>query len=346
MFGVVGLGQMGGSIARRLLAEGRQVVVCDVRVEAVEASGAKLVAGTPAEVGAECSNSAGGIVIVVVRDDAEVRDVVCGENGILAGVSEGGLAAGGSKGKALAGTSNSSDMSEGGLAAGGSKGKALAGISNSPEVSERGPSESRKDSSTSDKPVILIHSTVQPETVEEVAQACAEEGITLLDAPVTGGAGAADNGDLVVMLGGDQQVCAEVAPKLSDYAGKVVRVGGLGAGQKAKIARNLITYSEWVIAAEATALAEAAEVDVEQLWEIIDHSDRHIGTHGGYSGVRRLLPAPEMMKPLAELARKDLSLAAELARQIDHNPWLPEQTISNIPQALQLEDAEGADGYN
>ena len=313
MFGVVGLGQMGGSIARRLLAEGRQVVVCDLRAEAVEATGAELVAGTPAEVGAQCGSSAGGIMIVVVRDDAEVRDVVCGENGILAGVSEGGLSAGGSKGKAL------------------------AGISNSPDVSEGGPSEGRKDSSTSDKPVVLIHSTVQPETVEEVAQACAEEGITLLDAPVTGGAGAAENGDLVVMLGGDEQVCAEVAPKLSCYAGKVVRVGGLGAGQKAKIARNLITYSEWVIAAEATALAEAAEVDVEQLWEIIDHSDRHIGTHGGYSGVRRLLPAPEMMKPLAELARKDLSLAAELARQVDHNPWLPEQTISNIPQALQLE---------
>ena len=313
MFGVVGLGQMGGSIARRLLAEGRQVVVCDVRAEAVEATGAELVAGTPAELGAQCGISAGGIVIVVVRDDAEVRDVICGENGILAGVSEGGLAAGGSKGKAV------------------------AGMSNSPEVSEGGPSEGRKDSSAADKPVVLIHSTVQPETVEEVAQACAEEGITLLDAPVTGGAGAADNGDLVVMLGGDQQVCAEVAPKLSDYAGKVVRVGGLGAGQKAKIARNLITYSEWVIAAEATALAEAAEVDVEQLWEIIDHSDRHIGTHGGYSGVRRLLPAPEMMKPLAELARKDLSLAAELARQVDHNPWLPEQAISNIPQALQLE---------
>ena len=313
MFGVIGLGQMGGSIARKLLAEGRQVVVCDVRAEAVEATGAELVAGTPANVGAQCSISAGGIVIVVVRDDAEVRDVVCGENGVLAGVSESGLAAGGSKGKAVAGISNSSDVSEDGL------------------------SEDRRDSSTSDKPVILIHSTVQPETVEEVAQACAEAGITLLDAPVTGGAGAVENGDLVVMLGGDEQVCAEVAPKLSCYAGKVVRVGGLGAGQKAKIARNLITYSEWVIAAEATALAEAAEVDVEQLWEIIDHSDRHIGTHGGYSGVRRLLPAPEMMKPLAELARKDLSLAAELARKVDRNPWLPEQAISNIPHALQLE---------
>lgn len=286
MFGVIGLGQMGGSIARKLLAEGQRVVVCDVRAEAVEATGAKLVAGTPAEMGAQCSNSAGSIVIVVVRDDAEVRDVVCGENGVLAGVSEGGLSA------------------------------------------------------DSNKPVILIHSTVKPETVEEVAQACAEEGVSVLDAPVTGGAGAVENGDLVVMLGGDEQVCAEVAPKLSDYAGKVVRVGGLGAGQKAKIARNLITYSEWVIAAEATALAEAAEVDVEQLWEIIDHSDRHIGTHGGYSGMRRLLPAPEMMKPLAELARKDLSLAAELARKVDHHPWLPERAIDNIPQTLLLEDSE------
>ena len=276
------MGQMGGSIARKLLAEGRRAVVCDLRAEAVEATGAELVAGTPAELGAQCSNSAGSIVIVVVRDDAEVRDVVCGENGILAGVSE------------------------------------------------SGPS--------SNKPVVLIHSTVQPETVEEVAQVCAKSGVTVLDAPVTGGAGAVENGDLVVMLGGDEKVCAEVAPKLLHYAGKVVRVGGLGAGQKAKIARNLITYSEWVVAAEATALAKAAEVDVEQLWEIIDHSDRHIGTHGGYSGVRRLLPAPEMMKPLAELARKDLSLAAELARQADHDPWLSERAIDSIPLALQLED--------
>ena len=304
------MGQMGGSIARKLLAEGQQVVVCDVRAEAVEASGAVLVAGTPAEVGAQCGNSAGSIVIVVVRDDAEVRDVVCGENGILAGVSEGGPSAGGNKEKAVAGISNSPEVSESGLSADGNK------------------------------PVILIHSTVQPETVEEVAQVCAEEGVSVLDAPVTGGAGAVENGDLVVMLGGDEQVCAEVAPRLSDYAGKVVRVGGLGAGQKAKIARNLITYSEWVIAAEATALAEAAEVDVEQLWEIIDHSDRHIGTHGGYSGVRSLLPAPEMMKPLADLARKDLSLAVKLARQADHNPWLPERAIDKIPQALQLEASE------
>ena len=284
MFGVVGLGQMGGSIARKLLAEGRQAVVCDLRAEAVEATGAELVAGTPAEMGAQCSNSAGSIVIVVVRDDAEVRDVVCGENGILTGISESGL------------------------------------------------------SSSSNKPVVLIHSTVQPETVEKVARVCAQAGVTVLDAPVTGGAGAVENGDLVVMLGGDEKVCAEVAPKLSHYAGKVVRVGGLGAGQKAKIARNLITYSEWVVAAEATALAKAAEVDVEQLWEIIDHSDRHIGTHGGYSGVRSLLPAPEMMKPLAELARKDLSLAAELARQVDHDPWLPERAIDKIPRSLQLED--------
>ena len=37
MFGVVGFGQMGGSIARRLLAEGRQVVICDVRAEAMAA---------------------------------------------------------------------------------------------------------------------------------------------------------------------------------------------------------------------------------------------------------------------------------------------------------------------
>lgn len=71
MFGVIGLGQMGGSIARKLLAEG-----------------AEQVAGTPAELVALCSNSADSVVIVVVRDDAEVQNVVCGKKGILTGISE------------------------------------------------------------------------------------------------------------------------------------------------------------------------------------------------------------------------------------------------------------------
>ena len=139
MFGVIGLGQMGGSIARKLLAEGRQTVVCDVRAEAVEATSAELVAGTPAELVALCSNSADSIVIVVVRDDAEVQNVVCGKKGILTGISE--------------------------------------------------------SVPSGNEPVILIHSTVQPETVEEVAQVCANSGVAVLDAPVTGGAGAVENGD-------------------------------------------------------------------------------------------------------------------------------------------------------
>lgn len=248
MFGVIGLGQMGGAIARRLVAENKDPQVFDISAEAMVATGAKRCAQSPAEMVAECD-----IILVVVLDGAQVRHVVTGEDGILAGFSQ----------------ARKSHQSR---------------RSSDPRSSDP---QSRQPLEPSPHwpPVVLVHSTIHPETASELAEQCAEAGLDMLDAPVTGGARAVENGDLVVMLGGPQQVCDQVVPELSDYVGLAVRVGDWGAGQRAKIARNLITYSEWVVAAEATALAAASSVDIEQFWKVIDHSDLHIGSHGGFGGI-------------------------------------------------------------
>lgn len=294
---------MGSSIARRLAASNHSPMVFDIAPQAMEAVGGCQPVRSPAEMLAPGAMSASGeapaqdeppaqcdIIAVVVLDDDQVADVVAGPNGLLEGFARSG------------------------------------GASRPPAAHP--------------KPVVLIHSTVQPETVSELARQASRAGLTILDAPVTGGPAAAESGDLVVMLGGPPEACEWVAPQLSDYVGLALRMGDWGAGQRAKIARNLITYCEWMVAGEATALAEAAEVDVEQFWRIIEHSDRHIGTHGGFGNLRQLVSARggaevasgrggaeaatarEIIEPVIGLARKDLELAAELARKVDCDPEL------------------------
>lgn len=320
MFGVIGLGQMGGAIARRLVAENKDPQVFDISAEAMVATGAKRCAQSPAEMVAECD-----IILVVVLDDAQVRHVVTGEDGILAGFAQARKSH--QSRRSLEPRSSDPQSSD----------------SRSLEPQPRRSSDPRSSDPQSRQPlepsphwppVVLVHSTIHPETASELAEQCAEAGLDMLDAPVTGGARAVENGDLVVMLGGPQQVCDQVVPELSDYVGLAVRVGDWGAGQRAKIARNLITYSEWVVAAEATALAAASSVDIEQFWKVIDHSDLHIGSHGGFGGIRSLLPAPDAMRPLAGLARKDLELASALARQMDCDPWLPDRAASLMSAVL------------
>lgn len=286
MFGVIGLGQMGSSIARRLAASKRSPMVFDIAPQAMEAVGGCRPVGSPAEMLAPDGMSARDgvsprdgtvaqcdIIAVVVLDDDQVADVVAGPGGLLEGFARSGGA---------------------------------------------------DQTAAHPKPVVLVHSTVQPETVSELARQASQSGLTILDAPVTGGPAAAESGDLAVMLGGPAEACEWVAPQLSDYVGLALRMGDWGAGQRAKIARNLITYCEWMVAGVATALAAAAEVDVEQFWRIIEHSDRHIGTHGGFGNLRQLAPAPELVEPVIGLALKDLELAAELAREVDCDSRLGE----------------------
>lgn len=78
--GVIGLGVIGSSLARHLRKAGREVVVCDVRPEAVAVLTERgaTAAATPAEVAALAE-----VISVVVLDDAQVREVVAGPGGIL-----------------------------------------------------------------------------------------------------------------------------------------------------------------------------------------------------------------------------------------------------------------------
>ena len=125
--------------------------------------------------------------------------------------------------------------------------------------------------------VVVVLSTVAPTTVEAAAQLARRRDVDVIDCGVSGGPQASVDGTLVAMVGGDDAVIERVRPVLDTFTSLVVHMGPLGAGLKAKLARNLVQYGSWLAAYEAQVLAEAAGIELAKLAEVIRESDKLIG---------------------------------------------------------------------
>jgi 3-hydroxyisobutyrate dehydrogenase-like beta-hydroxyacid dehydrogenase len=168
---------------------------------------------------------------------------------------------------------------------------------------------------------IVIVSTVSPSTVTRVAELAGAVGVSVADCGVSGGPSSAAEGALIAMIGGDDEVVERIRPVLEAFSSLVVRMGPLGAGLQAKLARNLVQYASWLAAYEAQVLAEAAGIELAKLAQVIKASDARIG--GASTLMFRRTVAPfssdddaglvEAMRTAAGLAHKDLRAAMELA---------------------------------
>ena len=168
---------------------------------------------------------------------------------------------------------------------------------------------------------VLIVSTVAPSTVARVADLAGARGVSVADCGVSGGPSSAAEGALISMIGGDDEVVERIRPVLDAFSSLVVRMGPLGAGLQAKLARNLIQYASWLAAYEAQVLAEAAGIELAKLAQVVKASDARIG--GASTLMFRQTVAPftpeddaglvKAMATAAGLAHKDLRGALELA---------------------------------
>lgn len=166
--------------------------------------------------------------------------------------------------------------------------------------------------------VVAIHSTIEPDTAAELAEQLKTKGIHVVDAPVSGGAGAAEKGELAVMVGADDDAYETVKPVFKKWASMVVRAGEPGAGTRMKIARNMLTFIGFAAACEASRLAEAAGIDLQKLGRVVRHSDAQSGGPGAIMARDDTKPLqPEhflydMFVHTRGLAEKDLKLALGL----------------------------------
>jgi 3-hydroxyisobutyrate dehydrogenase len=113
-----------------------------------------------------------------------------------------------------------------------------------------------------------------PAAVAEIQQMLLARGVQVLEAPVGGGVAAATQGTLQILAGGDAEVFARQRHLLETLGdpGRIVHVGGYGAGYTAKLLVNLLWFGQAVATAEALLLGRAAGLDLGVVREALTQS--------------------------------------------------------------------------
>jgi 3-hydroxyisobutyrate dehydrogenase len=161
--------------------------------------------------------------------------------------------------------------------------------------------------------ILLVHSTVHPETCIRLQQLGAAKGVTVLDAPVSGGGPAAAQGTLLVMVGGDEAGLDMARPVLATFGDPILHVGDIGAGQTAKLVNNLVFTAQIALALEAFALADELGLDTEAMGHVFERGS-------GASRAATMLSARGfdiggLGRVAGPLLRKDVDLITDVARR-------------------------------
>ncbi len=200
-----GLGVMGYPMAGYLVKSGHEVTVYNRTVEKAEKwcmeKGGAL-ASTPAKAADDAE-----VVFTCVGNDDDVREVILGADGVLAGIPGGGI--------------------------------------------------------------IVDHTTASANIAREVAAAAGDKDVGFLDAPLSGGQAGAENGQLTIMVGGDEPVFERVRPVMDAYAKAITLIGPVGSGQLAKMVNQICIAGVVQGLAEGLHFAKRAGLDVPRVMAAI-----------------------------------------------------------------------------
>jgi 3-hydroxyisobutyrate dehydrogenase len=120
--------------------------------------------------------------------------------------------------------------------------------------------------------VVLVMSTVGPAAVTRWQKRLSENGIEVVDAPVSGGVARAVTGELLIMVSGPPAAIEVVAPLLDAMSSRAPIVGPEpGDGQKLKLVNQLLCGVHIVTAAEALVFARSLGLDDKNSWEVLRH---------------------------------------------------------------------------
>jgi 3-hydroxyisobutyrate dehydrogenase len=189
--------------------------------------------------------------------------------------------------------------------------------------------------------MIIIQSTLSMADLSAITSLVGDRA-TVIDCGVTGGDKAAANKGLVSLVGAQPEVFERIYPLLDQCSGRVLHMGGPGAGMAAKIARNTLVYNIWRAAYEATCLARAAGVDIGKLAEAVDFSAAGVGSPMLW--MNRAAPADVdeqelgIRRHVAGLLDKDLSAALELAADLDVQLPMATLSLQSARKLVQLEN--------
>lgn len=188
--------------------------------------------------------------------------------------------------------------------------------------------------------VVAVHSTVSPAGIESLATDVAVHGVSVLDAPVTGGFFAAHEGKIAFMLGGEADAVERCRPTFELMSALIVHAGPVGAATRLKVARNLLTFVGYAAGGEAQRIAEAAGLSLADLYAVVDHSDKLTGGPAAVmvrTETGTLAPDDdlrEIFEHTRDLGEKDLRLAADLAAELGIDTPFTALALDKLGEAL------------
>lgn len=113
--------------------------------------------------------------------------------------------------------------------------------------------------------VVVDHSTTDIATTQRLAELIGTQSpLAFVDAPVSGGPGAAENGSLAIMAGGPDAAVARIRPVM-EQLGRFTHMGPVTAGQATKLVNQTLVLTNYCVIAEALRLAEAYGVDAAKI---------------------------------------------------------------------------------
>lgn len=161
--------------------------------------------------------------------------------------------------------------------------------------------------------LIVDLSSITPQSVQKIAGIAKAKGVSIIDAPVSGGTAGAQMGTLSIMVGGEQADFERALPVLQSIGSKIDHVGAIGAGDTVKLVNNLLLGVNMVAVAEALCLGVKAGIKPEVLYQIISNSS---GNSYALTAKYKKFIAAGNFEPgfMIDLQYKDLQLAVDTAK--------------------------------
>ncbi len=162
---------------------------------------------------------------------------------------------------------------------------------------------------------VMMSSTISPDAAKDIAERLKSHGLSMLDAPVSGGVAKAAEGRLTVMAAGPDETFDKLEPLLGAVAEKVYRIGPqIGHGAMVKIVHQLLAGVHIAAGAEAMAFAERAGIPLDLMYDVVTHS---AGNSWMFENrMKHVLDEDFAPASSVDIFVKDLGLVTETGRKL------------------------------
>jgi 3-hydroxyisobutyrate dehydrogenase len=164
--------------------------------------------------------------------------------------------------------------------------------------------------------LVIDMSSSEPLRTRALAARLHARGLSMLDAPVSGGVRGARAASLSVLVGGSEDDLTRATPLLNAMARAIIRVGDIGSGHAAKALNNLVSAATISVTVEALVLAESFGISADTMTKVLNSSSGRSNT--SENKVAQFMTSGRFDSGFSlRLMAKDVGLAIGLARALD-----------------------------